>query len=37
VIGKTERVPVAIVRGLDVAGGGTGRELVMPPELDLFR
>jgi coenzyme F420-0:L-glutamate ligase / coenzyme F420-1:gamma-L-glutamate ligase len=37
VMGKTERVPVAIVRGLDVAGGGTGRELVMPPELDLFR
>ena len=37
VMGKTERVPVAVVRGLDVAGDGTGRELVMPPELDLFR
>ncbi len=37
VMGKTERVPVAIVRGLDVAGDGTGRELVMPSELDLFR
>jgi coenzyme F420-0:L-glutamate ligase / coenzyme F420-1:gamma-L-glutamate ligase len=37
VMGKTERVPVAIVRGLDVAGDGTGRELVMPAELDLFR
>ena len=37
VMGKTERVPVAIVRGLDVGGSGTGRELVMPPELDLFR
>jgi coenzyme F420-0:L-glutamate ligase / coenzyme F420-1:gamma-L-glutamate ligase len=37
VMGKIERVPVAIVRGLDVAGDGTGRELVMPPELDLFR
>jgi coenzyme F420-0:L-glutamate ligase/coenzyme F420-1:gamma-L-glutamate ligase len=37
VMGKLERVPVAVVRGLDVAGDGTGRELVMPPELDLFR
>jgi coenzyme F420-0:L-glutamate ligase/coenzyme F420-1:gamma-L-glutamate ligase len=37
VMGKIERVPVAVVRGLDVAGDGTGRELVMPPELDLFR
>lgn len=37
VMGKTERVPVAIVRGLDVAGGGTGRDLVMPLEQDLFR
>jgi coenzyme F420-0:L-glutamate ligase / coenzyme F420-1:gamma-L-glutamate ligase len=36
-MGKTERVPVAIVRGLDVAGGGTAHELVMPPEDDLFR
>jgi coenzyme F420-0:L-glutamate ligase/coenzyme F420-1:gamma-L-glutamate ligase len=37
VMGKIERVPVAVVRGLDVAGDGTGRELVMPPDLDLFR
>jgi len=36
-MGKTERVPVAIVRGLDVAGEGTAHELVMPPEHDLFR
>jgi len=37
VMGKTERVPAAVVRGLDVAGDGTGSDLVMPPELDLFR
>jgi coenzyme F420-0:L-glutamate ligase/coenzyme F420-1:gamma-L-glutamate ligase len=37
VMGKTERVPVAVVRGLDVSGEGTGHDLVMPPELDLFR
>jgi coenzyme F420-0:L-glutamate ligase / coenzyme F420-1:gamma-L-glutamate ligase len=37
VMGKTERVPVAIVRGLDAAGEGSARELVMPAELDLFR
>ena len=36
-MGKTERVPVAIVRGLDIAGDGTASELVMPPQLDLFR
>jgi coenzyme F420-0:L-glutamate ligase / coenzyme F420-1:gamma-L-glutamate ligase len=37
VMGKRERIPAAVVRGLDVAGDGTGRDLVMPPELDLFR
>jgi coenzyme F420-0:L-glutamate ligase/coenzyme F420-1:gamma-L-glutamate ligase len=37
VMGKTEDVPAAIVRGLDVAGEGTARELVMPAERDLFR
>jgi coenzyme F420-0:L-glutamate ligase / coenzyme F420-1:gamma-L-glutamate ligase len=36
-MGKTERVPVAIVRGVDAAGEGSAQELVMPPELDLFR
>lgn len=34
---KTAGVPAAIVRGLDVAGEGSGRELVMPPERDMFR
>jgi coenzyme F420-0:L-glutamate ligase/coenzyme F420-1:gamma-L-glutamate ligase len=37
VMGKTQRVPVAVVRGLDVRGDGTASELVMPPEQDLFR
>jgi coenzyme F420-0:L-glutamate ligase / coenzyme F420-1:gamma-L-glutamate ligase len=37
VMGKTERVPVAVVRGLDVGGDGSARDLVMPAELDLFR
>jgi coenzyme F420-0:L-glutamate ligase/coenzyme F420-1:gamma-L-glutamate ligase len=37
VMGKTERVPVAVVRGLDVKGEATARELVMPPDQDLFR
>ena len=37
VMGKTAGVPVAVVRGLDVAGEGAARDLVMPPERDLFR
>jgi coenzyme F420-0:L-glutamate ligase/coenzyme F420-1:gamma-L-glutamate ligase len=37
VMGKTNGVPAAIVRGLDVAGEGSARELMMPPERDLFR
>jgi coenzyme F420-0:L-glutamate ligase/coenzyme F420-1:gamma-L-glutamate ligase len=37
VMGKTSGVPAAIVRGLDVAGAGSARDLVMPPERDLFR
>jgi coenzyme F420-0:L-glutamate ligase / coenzyme F420-1:gamma-L-glutamate ligase len=38
-MGKLERVPAAIVRGLDATGEGSGsaRELVMPPYRDLFR
>jgi coenzyme F420-0:L-glutamate ligase/coenzyme F420-1:gamma-L-glutamate ligase len=35
--GKLDRVPVAIVRGLDVRDEGAASELVMPPERDLFR
>jgi coenzyme F420-0:L-glutamate ligase / coenzyme F420-1:gamma-L-glutamate ligase len=37
VMGKLDRVPAAIVRGLDVAGTGAARDLVMPAERDLFR
>jgi coenzyme F420-0:L-glutamate ligase / coenzyme F420-1:gamma-L-glutamate ligase len=35
--GKTAGIPVALVRGLDVGGEGSGRELIMPPERDMFR
>jgi coenzyme F420-0:L-glutamate ligase/coenzyme F420-1:gamma-L-glutamate ligase len=37
VFGKLDRVPVAVVRGLDVRGDGRGADLVIPPETDLFR
>jgi coenzyme F420-0:L-glutamate ligase / coenzyme F420-1:gamma-L-glutamate ligase len=37
VFGKLDRVPVAVVRGLDVRGDGTGADIVIPPETDLFR
>ncbi len=37
VMGKAEGVPAAIVRGYRVpAGNGAARDLVMPPERDLF-
>jgi coenzyme F420-0:L-glutamate ligase/coenzyme F420-1:gamma-L-glutamate ligase len=37
VMGKTRGVPAAVIRGLDVRGEGSGRDLVMPAERDLFR
>ena len=37
VFGKLDRVPVAVVRGLDVPGDGRGSDIVIPPETDLFR
>jgi coenzyme F420-0:L-glutamate ligase / coenzyme F420-1:gamma-L-glutamate ligase len=37
VMGKTDGVPAAIVRGVRVAGSGSGRDLIMPRERDLFR
>jgi len=37
VMGKTRGIPGAVVRGLEVAGEGTARDLVMPAERDLFR
>ena len=37
VMGKANGIPAALVRGYRVpAGDGTARELVMPPERDLF-
>jgi len=37
VMGKLDRVPVAVLRGLDVRGDGSALELVIPEEQDLFR
>jgi coenzyme F420-0:L-glutamate ligase/coenzyme F420-1:gamma-L-glutamate ligase len=37
VFGKLDRVPVAVVRGLDVRGDDRAVDLVIPPETDLFR
>jgi coenzyme F420-0:L-glutamate ligase / coenzyme F420-1:gamma-L-glutamate ligase len=36
VLGKLERVPAALVRGFGAAGEGSARELVRPPQRDLF-
>jgi len=35
--GKAEGVPVVVVRGLRLDGDGTAQEIVIEPELDLFR
>jgi coenzyme F420-0:L-glutamate ligase / coenzyme F420-1:gamma-L-glutamate ligase len=37
VMGKTDGIPAAVVRGLDLDGDGSARDLVIPPERDLFR
>ena len=37
VMGKTDRTPAVIVRGLDLEGSGSGRDLIRPPAEDLFR
>jgi len=36
VLGKLERTPVAIVRGVEAAGEGRAQHLVMPPDRNLF-
>ena len=36
VMGKLDRAPVAIVRGLEAPGEGSARDLVMPAERNLF-
>jgi coenzyme F420-0:L-glutamate ligase/coenzyme F420-1:gamma-L-glutamate ligase len=38
VMGKTDRVPVAILRGIASAGeSGSGRDLIRPAATDIFR
>ena len=37
VMGKTAGVPAAVIRGYKARGDGSARDLVMPPERDLFR
>ena len=37
VMGKADGIPVAVVSGLDVAGEGTAKELLIPADRDLFR
>ena len=37
VMGKTDRTPAVIVRGLDLEGSGSGHDLIRPPAEDLFR
>ena len=37
VMGKLDGIPAAVVRGLEVAGDGHARDLVIPEERDLFR
>jgi coenzyme F420-0:L-glutamate ligase/coenzyme F420-1:gamma-L-glutamate ligase len=37
VSGKLDRIPVTIVRGLDVRGEGRATDISVPPERDLFR
>jgi coenzyme F420-0:L-glutamate ligase/coenzyme F420-1:gamma-L-glutamate ligase len=37
VMGKVEGIPAAVVRGLEVAGDGHARDLVIPEDRDLFR
>ena len=37
VMGKVDGIPAAVVRGLEVAGESSARDLVIPEERDLFR
>jgi coenzyme F420-0:L-glutamate ligase/coenzyme F420-1:gamma-L-glutamate ligase len=37
VMGKANRVPGAVIRGVETAGDGAAGELVMPADRDLFR
>jgi coenzyme F420-0:L-glutamate ligase/coenzyme F420-1:gamma-L-glutamate ligase len=35
--GKADGVPVVVVRGLELKGEGSGQDIVISPEFDLFR
>jgi coenzyme F420-0:L-glutamate ligase/coenzyme F420-1:gamma-L-glutamate ligase len=35
-MGKTRGIPAAVIRGVGAAGEGTARDLLMPPERNLF-
>jgi coenzyme F420-0:L-glutamate ligase/coenzyme F420-1:gamma-L-glutamate ligase len=37
VMGKNRQVPVAVLQGFSFEGHGSGRAMVRPPEVDLFR
>ncbi|MDQ3067768.1 MAG: coenzyme F420-0:L-glutamate ligase [Actinomycetota bacterium] len=37
VMGKVNGIPAAVIRGVDVRGEGSGRDIVIPEERDLFR
>jgi coenzyme F420-0:L-glutamate ligase/coenzyme F420-1:gamma-L-glutamate ligase len=37
VMGKTDRIPAVVVRGLNTRGDGSGRDLIRPAAEDLFR
>ena len=37
VMRKTARAPVVVIRGLELAGDGRGRELIRPADEDVFR
>jgi coenzyme F420-0:L-glutamate ligase/coenzyme F420-1:gamma-L-glutamate ligase len=37
VMGKVNGIPAAVVRGLDLRGAGSGRDILIPEERDLFR
>jgi coenzyme F420-0:L-glutamate ligase/coenzyme F420-1:gamma-L-glutamate ligase len=37
VMGKTQRTPVVVVRGVQASGTGSGQDLIRPPAEDLFR
>jgi F420-0:gamma-glutamyl ligase len=37
-MGKTDGIPLAVVRGYPYTPAlGTGKDLLMPPERDMFR